>query len=454
MTVTSNLYYQKKDESCVQYGLSPKALTSKNCTLKNTIYGTSRTWFYRVDLAGLKPATKYYYKIDSTNSSVDFFLSPRAPGDRTPFAVNAVIDLGVYGDNGFTIEMDHTKRDMIPQVQPSLNHTTIGRLATTTDDYEFIVHPGDLGYADDWYLRTKNVLNGKDAYQAILEMFYEQLAPIAGRKMYMTGPSNHEAVCAEIPELNKLCPAGQRDFMDFQTRFENSFPRNFPSSSKSDQAKANAEKARGLAFPPLWYSFEYGMVHFTMIDTETDFDHAPDQSDGSANLGAGPFGSNGQQLEFLEADLASVDRTVTPWVVVAGHRTFYSTGKAGCEACRTAFEPILYKYGVDLGIFGHVHNSQRFQPLYDYKVDPNGLKDPKAPLYIVAGGAGNIEGLSKVGERPDYTAWAYDEHFAYATVSFVSENSLQIDFIRSSSGEKIDTAVLYKSHKEQFVVQS
>ena len=92
---------------------------------------------------------------------------------------------------------------MIPQVQPSLNHTTIGRLATTINDYEFIVHPGDLGYADDWYLRKKNLLHGKNAYQAILEIFYEQLAPIAGRKMYMTGPGNHEAVCAEIPKLNK-----------------------------------------------------------------------------------------------------------------------------------------------------------------------------------------------------------------------------------------------------------
>lgn len=298
------------------------------------------------------------------------------------------------------------------------------------------------------------MIHGESAYQAILEVFYDQLAPIAGRKMYMTGPGNHEATCAEVPHLNKLCPKGQREFMDFQTRFATSFPRSFPSSSKSDQARASAKKAQGLALPPLWYSFEYGIVHFTMIDTETDFDHAPDQFDGSANLGVGPYGSNGQQLEFLEADLASVDRTVTPWVVVAGHRTFYFTGKAGCEACRKAFEPILYKYGVDLGIFGPVHNSQRCRPLYDYKVDPNGLQNPKAPLYIVAGAAGNIEGLSKVGERPDYTAWAYDEHFAYATVKFLSEDKLQIDFIRSSSGETIDTAVLYKPHKEQFVVQT
>ena len=52
----------------------------------------------------------------------------------------------------------------------------------------------------------------------------------------------------------------------------------------------------------------------------------------------------------------------------------------------------MYTYGVDLGIFGHVHNSQRFVPVVNNTADPNGMNDPKAPMYIVAGGAGNIEG--------------------------------------------------------------
>lgn len=446
--------YQKLDQACVLYGKTVDDLGQRTCSGTSTTYPTSRTYFYAVNLTELTPGTTYYYQIVSTNATIDHFLSPRVPGDKTPFAVNAVIDLGVYGADGFTIKMDHSKRDTIPHVQPSLNHTTIGRLAATADDYEFVVHPGDLGYADDWYLRAKNMLHGEEAYQAILEMFYDQLAPIAGRKMYMVSPGNHEAICSEIPVINRFCPEGQKNFTDFMVRFENTLPTVFSSTSKDGKAKVHANKARALAHPPFWYSFEYGMVHFTMIDTETDFDHAPDQPGGSAELHTGPFGGQNQQLEFLEADLASVDRTVTPWLVVSGHRPFYSTGNAGCEPCRSAFEKLFYKYGVDLGIFGHVHNSQRLKPLYNHQIDPNGLDDPKAPLYIVAGGAGNIEGLSAVGQRPDYTAWAYDENFSYGTVSFLSANKLQVDFIRSSTGEKIDTAVLTKSHKEQFVVQS
>ena len=39
----------------------------------------------------------------------------------------------------YSIEMDQTKRDTIPTIEPSLNHTTIGRLADNIDDYELVV---------------------------------------------------------------------------------------------------------------------------------------------------------------------------------------------------------------------------------------------------------------------------------------------------------------------------
>lgn len=190
-----------------------------------------------------------------------------------------------------------------------------------------------------------------------------------------------------------------------------------------------------------------------MINTETDFPDAPDGPGGSAHLDSGPFGAPGQQLAFLEADLASVDRAVTPWVVVAGHRPWYTTGTGGCTPCQEAFEAPLYRYGVDLAIFGHVHNSQRFQPVVNGTADAAGLNDPRAPLYVVAGGAGNIEGLSAVGTRPDFNAFAYDDDFSYAMVSLLDANHLQVDFIRSSTGEVLDTSTLYKSHADRFVRQ-
>jgi acid phosphatase len=366
--------------------------------------------------------------------------------------MDVVIDLGVYGKDGFTTSSK--KKDTIPVIEPELNHTTIGSLANTVDNYELVIHPGDFAYADDWYLKFANLFDGKEAYESILEQFYDQLAPIAGRKLYMASPGNHEADCSEIPYINGLCPEGQKNFTDFMHRFDNTMPQSFTSSSSDTTAQAQAKKARSLSNPPFWYSFEYGMAHVVMINTETDFPNAPDGQGGSANLNGGPFGKEHQQIEFLTADLASVDRSVTPWVIVAGHRPWYSTGSSsGCDSCQEAFEGLLYKYGVDLGVFGHVHNSQRFLPVVNGTADANGMNDPKAPMYIVAGGAGNIEGLSSVGTKPNYTAFAYADDYSYGAIKFVDEQHLEVEFIKSSTGEVLDTSTLYKKHATRFVRQ-
>lgn len=103
-------------------------------------------------------------------------------------------------------------------------------------------------------------------------------------------------------------------------RFGRTMPTAFTSTSTDTSAKVNANTAKMLANPPFWYSFEYGMAHVVIIDTETDFANAPDQPGGGKGLNAGPFGTTGQRLAFLKADLASVDRTVTSWLMVGEHR--------------------------------------------------------------------------------------------------------------------------------------
>lgn len=237
-------------------------------------------------------------------------------------------------------------------------------------------------------------------------------------------------------------------------RFGRTMPTTFPSQSKDSTAQSKASKAALLANPPFWYSFEYGMAHIVMYDTETDFKNAPDGPDGSAHLDGGPFGAPSQQVNFLEADLASVDRIVTPWLIVAGHRPWYALGDEHCGACQDAFEDIFYKYGVDLAIFGHVHNSQRFDPIYQGKVDSAGLNNPKAPMYIVAGGAGNIEGPSKISNNVTGNVFGYADSFSYAAVQFKDKHHIGVEFYNSENGDLLDSSVLYKEHKEQFVRQS
>jgi hypothetical protein len=140
----------------------------------------------------------------------------------------------------------------------------------------------------------------------------------------MVGPGNHEANCIDGGSGSdteaSLCPQGQTNFTQFINRFGPVMPRSpssssqFPLSRRTPQQLAR-EKARRLSRPPFWYSFDYGMTHFLIIDTETDLGVGivgPDELGGGQNDEDGPFGSfKDQQIDFIINDLTSVDRLVT-----------------------------------------------------------------------------------------------------------------------------------------------
>jgi len=447
--------FEKQARPCVQFGLDSNFLSQKACSTSSVTYNTSRTWANTVLLSGLKPATKYFYKVQSTNSTVEHFQTGRVAGDHTPFTMNTVADMGAFGRDGYnlTLEGVATKRDMIPKIDPALKHTTIEALANSIDDYEFIIHPGDLAYADDWADRPFLVNDEPDAYEAILEIFYDQLAPVSRRKPYLVGPGNHEADCSEDDSFNptKNCPGGQKNFSDYINRFGGMNPSVFPLQSTNLTAVKLRQKAKQLAVSPFWYSFDYGMAHIVMINTETDYENAPDGP--GTTLNSGPFGYPGQQNDFLEADLGSVDREITPWVIVAGHRPFYTAGGGDLEV-QVAFEHTFFKYGVDLALFGHVHDLQRFHPVFNSTVDPAGMNNPRAPMYIVMGAAGNIEGLSSLEGMLDFTGFANNDTFGYAALTFQSRTELDISFIKSFDGSVMDKSTLVKEHKERFVLQA
>lgn len=79
-------------------------------------------------------------------------------------------------------------------------------------------------------------------------------------------------------------------------------------------------------FGNFWYSFDNGMVHYVQLDTETDLGHgivAPDEPGGSEGEDAGPFDPiKNAQTNWLQADLAAVDRSKTPWIVVGQYISF------------------------------------------------------------------------------------------------------------------------------------
>ena len=72
------------------------------------------------------------------------------------------------------------------------------------------------------------------------------------------------------------------------------------------------------------------------------------------------------QYAYMDSVLSKVDRTVTPWVIVYGHRSIYCSCDTDCDSDATtvregvngvaSMETLLNKYKVGIWINGHEHD--------------------------------------------------------------------------------------------------
>jgi hypothetical protein len=117
--------------------------------------------------------------------------------------------------------------------------------------------------------------------------------------------------------------------------------------------------------PERYYSYDWGDVHFVVLDTER---------------------ISTEQLTWLDADLAS---SALPWKVVYGHKPPFSSGAHGSSlSVRSSFVPILERHAVPLMLSGHEHSYERTLPL-------------RGVTYVVTGGGGRS--ARDVG-RSEFTA--------------------------------------------------
>lgn len=122
-----------------------------------------------------------------------------------------------------------------------------------------------------------------------------------------------------------------------------------------------------------FYSYDVGPVHVVV---------------------ANPYASSGEdsvQFEWMQKDLESTDRTLTPWVVVMMHCPWYNSnlahqGERQAETAMRTMEPLFHKHKIAVVIAGHVHAYERSHPVVDFELTEDG------PTYLVVGGAGNREG--------------------------------------------------------------
>ena len=163
-----------------------------------------------------------------------------------------------------------------------------------------------------------------------------------------------------------------------------------------------------------WYSFDSANIHTIVLSSEHD------------------LSPKSAQYKWLESDLKSVNRTVTPWLVVELHRPLYFNEALFADLAtgigmRVEFESILGIYKVDLVLSGHLHSYFRSCPgLLHSKCDNGG------PTHITVGTAG-----AQLDHTRTYsTSWTVkniQSHFGYGRITVYNETWMQFEFVKAGN---------------------
>ena len=179
-----------------------------------------------------------------------------------------------------------------------------------------------------------------------------------------------------------------------------------------------------------YYSYDYGDVHFAVVNTQWD------------ELNDFKEGIYDEQLEWLPKDLAASKKK---WKIVLLHRDVLRYGikkrperiPGISEDVGRGFMPIFDKYGVDVVLTAHLHTYRNRGHLYNFEPSSHG------PYYILTGVAGNVRYPDLWIDHPlDKTVAPQPETDNYLTLE-ASENALHFQCFLPD-GTIIDNVTLRK----------
>jgi hypothetical protein len=338
----------------LQFGTDPAKLDHTVMRVNSTSYlatdmcgapATTKGWrapghLHQALLTGLTPNTQYYYTVGdessySKSNVLSFFSAPVQ-------SAQTEVDFIIFGDLG-QVELDGSNE--ASQMDGSI-FTTV---ALQQDFEEGVVaqnrsaavfHIGDISVSSsdtcahssakrlppDSLLPLSLCLQYARGYATLWEQFFHQISPVSPSVPWMTSIGNHERDFPNSGSMWNGTDSGGECGVPYEHRFQMPTP----------------------AVDHPWWSLNYGPVHFTMMSTEHEF-HV-----GSA------------QHDWLEADLAAVNRTQTPFLLLTGHRPMYIDfdGQHDHVAAllQQACEPLMRKYQVDVAVWGSVAHHRSTAP--------------------------------------------------------------------------------------------
>lgn len=316
----------------------------------------------------LSPTTDPWALVAKTNFCIDY-KNPLAYY-TSPY-IHAVVLSGLAGRTNYVFKPEGSSRSFSFRTPAALGADLRGepfRLGVWADvgvtnisftvmaemlrlDPELVLTVGDLSYADGWAHRW--------------DIFGTMMEPLLSSRYQLAVVGNHEMTMNNGVDFLNRYPMPTRQ-----------------SGSESDLA----------------FSYEAGPVF--VIGSEGSYAGTDKAS---------------AQWNFIADKLKGVDRERTPWVVVMFHTPWYNSNKCHHgEGLKHQWdmEELLYQYGVDIVVNGHIHSYERSYPVFKNVRDQCGI------VHIVIGDGGNYEGPavyegSPAGWQEPQPSWSAFREAAY-----------------------------------------
>lgn len=311
--------------------------------LGDSVFDGAAKTEHELRITGLQSDTRYYYSVGSVGGTDYFFLT--APNWAKPTRI------WVLGDSGTANVNARAVRDAY---------------------YDF----ADLRHTDLWLMLGDNAYGGgsDEEYTAAVFDIYPTMLQ---KSVLWPALGNHETYSSP----------GAPPYLSIFS---------LPTEGEAGGVPSGSE---------LYYSFDYGNIHFVCLDSMTQ-----DRS------------TNGAMAIWLNADLFA---NTNEWLIAFWHHPPYSRGSHNSDVeielieMRQTFLPILEEHGVDLVLCGHSHSYERsyllnghygFSPelnnnpslIRDHRsgrlnetgpyVKPTGAAANAGAVYVVAGSSGQTSG--------------------------------------------------------------
>lgn len=307
---------EKLENPAAEYKNAAEQITAVPASVQELNTGSGTLYVYTAALTGLEPGSAYEYRAGYEGSRTGWHKLPAAQPD----SFKALI----FPDSQSS---DYSGWQKLTQTAYAKN-----------EDAAFFINMGDL------------VDNGYDFSQ--WRAWFNSVAPMIENIPFAPVMGNHETYNMDW----QIAPP-----TPYLTLFN--LPENGTDANKNQ-----------------YYSFDYGDVHFVVLNTQTD-----EMADFNPDLMQ-------QQLNWLRSDLAG---TQSKWKIVLMHKDIlryaFTDRPNNFDPANIQFTPwaqqlmpVFEEYNVDAVLTAHLHTYRRRVPLKAFKPDNTGI------TYILTGVAGSV----------------------------------------------------------------